>query len=111
MVNDFHEDPFTEFGYGLNPPALVEDLERIEFSTKPVSITFSVINMDEVKRMKFEQNLLSQSRHIGYSGFPTYTVYASQEVFAEELEDMDFGEMKIFVEEAGSGVVEVEVWP
>jgi len=95
----------------VSVPDLIEDLERVEFSTKPISITFSVINMDEIKRMKFEEGLLSQSRHIGYSGFPTYTVYAGQEVFAEEMEEMDFGDMKVFVEEAGSGVIEVEVWP
>jgi thiol-disulfide isomerase/thioredoxin len=94
----------------VNMPELLDELEDLDLTMKPISVTFVVVNLDRVRRMKFEDAILSQSRYVGYTGFPAYTIYTTQEIFAEELEKMDFGGMKVFIEEAGHGIIEVEFW-
>ncbi len=66
--------------------------------------------MGKVERMLFQEAILAQSKFIGRIDFPAFTVYAGQDTFIAELEKMDFGGMRVFVNDAGSGVVEAEVW-
>jgi thiol-disulfide isomerase/thioredoxin len=89
---------------------LKEDLERLKVSLKPLTINFVSLNMGLMQRRIFETGVLSQSKFIGRTDFPAYTVYTDQETFIGELEKMDFGGIKVFIDEAGEGVVELEVW-
>ncbi len=94
----------------VNLSKLNDELERKNMSTKPMSITFVTINMGKIDRLRFEQSVLAQSKFIGKTDFPAYTIYTSQDVFIAELGKMDFGGSKVFVSDAGNGVIEVELW-
>ena len=59
---------------------------------------------------RFERTLARQSRYIGLAKFPTYTIYTGTETFAEEVKHMDFGGLKLFVEETDENRIELEVW-
>jgi thiol-disulfide isomerase/thioredoxin len=89
---------------------LKDDVERAGVSLKPGSISFVVINMDAMLRMIFEEAVRTQSRFIGRTSFPAYTIYTTQENFINELQKLDYGGTRIFVNDAGAGVVEVEAW-
>jgi thiol-disulfide isomerase/thioredoxin len=90
--------------------ALENDLDRIRFSIKPITISFVPINMGTLQRMIFEAGVASMSRYLGRTDFPAYTVYASQDTFMAELEKMSFEGIKVFFADAGTGVIEVEIW-
>ncbi len=90
--------------------ALENDLDRINFSIKPVSVSFVPINMGSLQRMIFEAGVASGSRYLGRTDFPAYTVYASQDTFLAELEKMSFEGIRVFFADAGTGVIEVEIW-
>lgn len=94
----------------VNLTQLKEEMEARDFSFKPTTISFVVINMGMIDRMDFQEAILSQSKYIGSTNFPAYTIYCSQENFISELDRMDFGNYRVFISDAGSGVIEVEIW-
>jgi hypothetical protein len=94
----------------VNLQDLRSELEKVKVQLTPRTITFSVVNLRRMDQSRFEQALRTQSRYVGFANFPTYTVYTSTEVFAEEVKRMDFGGVKLFVEEAEGDRIEVEAW-
>jgi peroxiredoxin len=85
-------------------------LDRLGYNTPPRTISFSVVNIKKLDQQKFEKLLLEQSRYIGYFNFPTCTIYTTPEIFAEEMEKMDLGGLKLFIEDAFEDRIELEVW-
>jgi len=63
-------------------------------------VTFSAVNLRQADVARFERTLARQSRYIGSANFPNYTIYTGTETFADEVKRMDFGGLKLFVEEA-----------
>jgi peroxiredoxin len=94
----------------VNVDSLKSELEKAKVQLTPRTVTFSVVNLRQMDQSRFEQALLRQSRYIGFASFPTYTVYTTTEVFADEVKHMDFGGVKLFVEEAEGDRIEVEAW-
>jgi thiol-disulfide isomerase/thioredoxin len=94
----------------VNVMSLRDDLERVGLSLKPSTVSFVAINMGPYERMRFLETVQAQSKFVGKVDFPAFTIFTSQETFVRELEKMDFGDLKVFVQEAGTGVIETEVW-
>jgi peroxiredoxin len=94
----------------VNLSDLKGELEKLKVQIMPRTITFSVVNLRSVDLARFEQALVRQSRYLGFASFPTYTVYTTVETFADEVKRMDFGGVKLFVEEAEGDRIEVEAW-
>jgi peroxiredoxin len=94
----------------VNLPDLRTELERLKIQLAPRTVTFSVVNLRKMDLSRFERTLARQSRYIGQASFPTYTVYTATETFAEEVKRMDFGNLKLFVEETEENRIELEVW-
>jgi len=94
----------------INLPDLKSELEKLKIQLPPRTVTFSVVNLRKMDLTRFERTLARQSRYIGLASFPTYTIYTSAETFAEEIKRMDFGGLRLFVEEAEENRIELEVW-
>ncbi|HWR97075.1 MAG TPA: TlpA disulfide reductase family protein [Candidatus Methanoperedens sp.] len=94
----------------VNLQDLKGELEKLKVQLTPRTVTFSVVNLRRMDQSRFEQALLRQSRYIGFANFPTYTIYTTTETFADEVKHMDFGGVKLFVEEAEGDRIEVEAW-
>jgi peroxiredoxin len=94
----------------VNLDNLRSELEKHKVQFTPRTVTFSVVNLRKIDQSRFESALLRQSRYIGLANFPNYTVYTATEVFADEVKRMDFGGVKLFVEEAEGDRIEVEAW-
>ena len=93
----------------INLPDLRAELEKLKIQIPPRTVTFSVVNLRKMDLSRFERTLARQSRYIGLANFPNYTVYTSTETFAEEVKRMDFGGLKLFVEETEENRIELEV--
>ncbi|HEY5999238.1 MAG TPA: TlpA disulfide reductase family protein [bacterium] len=89
---------------------LKSELEKAKVSLTSRTITFSAVNLRRTDQARFEQALLRQSRYVGFASYPTYSIYTTTEAFAEEVRRMDFGGVKLFVEEAEGDRIEVEAW-
>jgi peroxiredoxin len=94
----------------VNLTDLKSELERLKIQLAPRTVTFSVVNLRKMDLSRFEKTLARQSRYIGRASFPDYTVYTSTETFADEVKKMDFGGLKLFVEESEENRIELEVW-
>jgi peroxiredoxin len=94
----------------ISLPDLKSELERLKIQLSPRTVTFSVVNMRKMDLSRFERTLARQSRYVGRANFPAYTVYTATETFAEEVKRMDFGALKLFVEETEENRIELEVW-
>ncbi len=94
----------------ISLPDLKTELEKLKIQFTPRTVTFSVVNLRKMDLSRFERTLSRQSRYIGQANFPNYTVYTSTETFAEEVKRMDFGGLKLFVEETEENRIELEVW-
>jgi thiol-disulfide isomerase/thioredoxin len=94
----------------VNLDELKSELEKQKVQLVPRTVTFSVVNLRKMDQSRFERALLRQSKYIGFANFPTYTVYTTTEDFADEVKRMDFGGVKLFVEEAEGDRIEVEAW-
>jgi len=94
----------------ISLPDLKSELEKLKIQLTPRMVTFSVVNLRKLDLTRFERTLARQSRYIGSANFPNYTVYTSTETFAEEVKRMDFGGLKLFVEETEENRIELEVW-
>ncbi len=85
-------------------------LERLGYETPPRTMTFSIINVNQLNQALFEKALLQQSKFIGYFSFPTLTIYTSVDNFADEMRRMDFKGLRFFIEEVEEDRIELEVW-
>ena len=94
----------------INLPDLKTELEKLKIQLAPRTVTFSVVNLRKMDLSRFERTLARQSRYIGTANFPTYTVYTTTETFAEEVKRMDFGGLRLFVEETEENRIELEAW-
>jgi len=94
----------------VNLPDLKSELEKLKIQIPPRTVTFSVVNLRKMDLSRFERTLARQSRYIGLASFPNYTIYTATETFAEEVKRMDFGGLKLFVEETEENRIELEVW-
>jgi len=94
----------------ISLPDLKTELERVKLQLAPHTVTFSVVNLRKMDLARFEQTLLRQSRFIGFASFPTYTVYTATDNFAQEVKHLDFGGLRLFIEETEDDKIEVEVW-
>jgi peroxiredoxin len=94
----------------ISLPDLKSELERLKVQIPPRTMTFSVVNLRKVDQSRFELTLTRQSRFLGTANFPSYTVYTDTDTFAEEVKKMDFGGLKLFVEETGEDRIELEAW-
>jgi hypothetical protein len=75
--------------------------------------------MSRLDQKQFLLSLLSQSRFIGayenpvftpHSTSQVFTVYTSAQGFADEILEMDFGELSVFVEDVTPSSLDLEVW-
>lgn len=94
----------------VNVDVLRNFLENLDYRTTPQAVTFSIVNINKLDQSKFEKLLVQQSRYIGTISFPTFTIYTTAEIFAEEMEDMDLEGLKLFIEETTEDSIELEVW-
>lgn len=94
----------------VNMPDLKSELENLKIQFAPRTVVFSVVNLRKMDLSRFERTLARQSRYVGLANFPNYTVYTTTETFAEEIKRMDFGGLKLFVEETEENRIELEVW-
>jgi len=106
LRNEYH----ASLRVAISLPDLKAELERLKVLTAPRTITFSVVNLRKIDLARFEQTLARQSRYIGFASFPTYTVYATTDTFADEIKRMDFSGLRLFVEEAEENSIELEAW-
>jgi len=91
-------------------PDLKSELENLKIQLAPRTVTFSIVNLRKMDLARLERTLVRQSRYIGTANFPTYTIYTTTENFAAEVKHMDFGGLKLFVEETEENRIELEVW-
>ncbi len=94
----------------ISLPDLKSELENLKVQFTPRTVTFSVVNLRKMDLARFTRTLARQSKYIGVANFPTYTVYTTTDTFAEEVKRMDFGSLKLFVEETEENRIELEVW-
>ena len=94
-------------------------LESFGFLFEPLKITFTYVNMSRLDQKEFLGSLLNSSKYIGRFENPVFTststsqlfeVYTSSQGFADEILGIDFGSLKVFVEEVTSTSLELEVW-
>lgn len=106
-----------EFRVGVD--TLSAELRSLGYLFEPMQITFTYVNMSSLDQKQFLSSLLKQSRFIGryenqvvtpHSTSQLFEVYTSSQGFADEILGMDFGELKVFVEEVTPTSLELEVW-
>jgi cytochrome c biogenesis protein CcmG, thiol:disulfide interchange protein DsbE len=112
-------DLFVSRTVRVNLDDLMDELEGMGFLASPNRINFTYVNMSRLDQKEFINALLSQSRFIGKVEDPVFTpattsqafeIYAPTEGFAREIQKMDFGKLKVFVEEVTPASLELEVW-
>ena len=99
--------------------SLMSELESLGYLFDPLRITFTYVNMSPLDQKEFLASLLASSKYIGRIETPVFTahstsqvfeVYASSQGFADEILGIDFGSLKVFVEEVTPTSLELEVW-
>ena len=94
-------------------------LESYGYLFDPLRITFTYVNMSRLDQKEFLGSLLNSSKFIGRFENPVFTststsqlfeVYTSSQGFADEILGIDFGTLKVFVEEVTPTSIELEVW-
>jgi thiol-disulfide isomerase/thioredoxin len=98
---------------------LGRELESLGYQRDPIAVTFTYVNVSPVDRQVFLRFLLEQSMYVGNVRDPSLTpntpsqvfeVYTSSQAFADEIREMDFGEMQVFVEDVTDTSLDLEVW-
>ena len=98
---------------------LASALESFGYLFEPLRITFTYVNMSRLDQKEFLGSLLENSKYIGRFDIPEFThistsqvleVYTSSQGFADEILGIDFGHLKVFVEEVTTTSLELEVW-
>ena len=99
--------------------SLTTQLKSLGYLFDPLRITFTYVNMNPLDRKEFLTSLLESSKYIGRYETPVVTahstsqvfdVYTSAQGFSDEILAMDFGRLKVFVEEVTPTSLELEVW-
>ena len=99
--------------------SLMSELESLGYLFDPLRITFTYVNMSPLDQKEFLMSLLSSSKYIGQFEDPVFTihstsqvfqVYTSSQGFADEILGIDFGHLKVFVEDVTPTSLELEVW-
>ena len=99
--------------------SLADELASLGYLTESLQIEFTYVNMSPLDQKIFLMSLLDQSKFIGRFDNPVFTphstsqvfdVFTSSQGFADEILEMDFGEMQVFVEEVTPTSLELEVW-
>jgi hypothetical protein len=99
--------------------SLSSELKSFGYLFDPLQITFTYVNMSPLDQKEFLIALLSSSKYIGRLEDPVFTihstsqvfeVYTSSQGFADEILGIDFGSLKVFVEEVTPTSLELEVW-
>ncbi len=112
-------DFFVSRTVRVNLDDLQDELEMMGYLVRPIRINFTYVNMSLLDQKEFISALLSQSRFVGKVEEPVFTpattsqafeIYAPTEGFAREIAKMDFGKMKVFVEDVTPASLELEVW-
>ena len=95
------------------------ELESMGYLFKPMRIQFTYVNMSPLDQKEFLLSLLNQSKFVGkfenpvfssHSTSQTFEVYTSSQGFADEILKMDFGKLKVFVEQVTPTTLELEIW-
>jgi len=98
---------------------LASALKSFGYLFEPLRITFTYVNMSRLDQKEFLGSLLESSKYIGRFDMPEFThistsqvleVYTSSQGFADEILGIDFGSLKVFVEEVTPTSLELEVW-
>ena len=98
---------------------LASALEAFGYLFEPLRITFTYVNMSPLDQKEFLISLLRSSKYTGRFESPVFTshstsqvfeVYTSSQGFADEILGIDFGHLKVFVEEVTPTSLELEVW-
>ena len=98
---------------------LSSELESLGYLFHPLRITFTYVNMSRLDQKEFLRSLLASSKYIGQIETPVFShistsqvfeVYTSSQGFADEILGIDFGTLKVFVEEVTPTSLELEVW-
>ncbi len=99
--------------------SLKGEMESLGYLFEPIRITFTYVNMSRLDQKEFLRSLLKQDRFIGRydnltvtaaSTSQVFEVFTSSQNFATEIVQMDFGKLKVFVEEVTPTSLELEVW-
>jgi len=99
--------------------SLASELESLGYLFQPLQITFTYVNMSPLDQKEFFVSLLANSKYIGHVEPPEFTphstsqifkIYTSTHKFIDEILDIDFGNLKVFVEEVTAASLELEVW-
>ncbi len=113
--NDYHISRRVR----ISIDSLADELASLGYLTDPLRIEFTYVNMSPLDQKVFLKSLLEQSKFIGHFDNPAFTphstsqvfdVFTSSQGFADEILEMDFGEMQVFVEEVTPTSLELEVW-
>jgi peroxiredoxin len=103
----------------ISVDSLMSELKSLGYIFDPLRITFTYVNMSPLDRKEFFISLLASSKYIGRFESPVVTahstsqvfeVYTSSQGFANEILGIDFGHLKVFVEEVTPTSLELEVW-
>lgn len=103
----------------IDVEALSEELASSGYLFRPTRIKFTYVNMTSLDRKAFLQSLLGQSRFIGsfenpvitpHSTSQVFEVYTTSQGFADEIQDMDFSDLQVFVEQVTPSSLELEIW-
>jgi hypothetical protein len=99
--------------------SLTSEMESLGYLFEPLQITFTYVNMSPLDRKEFMVSLLTSSKYVGRFEMPVFTphstsqifeVYTSSQGFADEILGIDFGSLKVFVEEVTPTSLELEIW-
>ena len=98
---------------------LAGELTSLGYLFTPMRIEFTYVNMTSLDQKEFLGSLLRQSRFIGtfenpvitpYSTSQVFEVYTSSQGFADEILEMDFSNLQVFVEQVTPSSLELEIW-
>ena len=99
--------------------SLMSELKSLGYLFEPLRITFTYVNMSPLDQKEFLLSLLASSKFVGQFETPSFShlstsqvfeVYTSSQGFADEILGIDFGSLKVFVEEVTPTSLELEVW-
>lgn len=99
--------------------SLSSELTSMGYLFEPLRMTFTYVNMSPLDQKEFLRSLLANSKFIGRFETPIFThistsqvfeVYTSSQGFADEILNIDFGRMEVFVEDVTPTTLELEVW-
>jgi hypothetical protein len=103
----------------ISMDSLTSEMESLGYLFEPLQITFTYVNMSPLDRKEFMVSLLTSSKYVGRFEMPVFTphstsqifeVYTSSQGFADEILGIDFGSLKVFVEEVTPTSLELEIW-